>query len=110
LNNYIYIKKGFDFERINLSEIIYLKTDDKKVSIVMEKRTINTSNSLYYLAKVLNKDFFRSHKSYIININKVKKIIKFSDKVYNVEFYGTDDKAFLSYKNLVLLKKQSTII
>lgn len=60
---------------INAKEIIYIEADGSYSKIYMQDNTINhVSKNLKELSEILTEScFFRAHKSYLINIEKIKK-------------------------------------
>jgi DNA-binding LytR/AlgR family response regulator len=54
----------------------------------------------------LSSSFFRSHKSYLINLDKVQKVSKNSNRSYQVSFYDYERTAMMSrdkYKQYLLI-------
>lgn len=67
----------------NLSDIIYIKADGSYVNFIFEKK-----NKIMLAKKLMDYDylengfgFFRIHRSYIVNINHIKKILKGESKI-----------------------------
>lgn len=72
---------GYAF--ININDIISLEADGKYTKIVTESglRSLSTKN-IGEFEELLNSNiFFRTHKSWIVNLNHVKKFIKAESKV-----------------------------
>lgn len=92
------IKKQLLF--LDVNKIIFLEKLPlaKRISFIMEnQQEINISGSLEYFEKQLsNYGFVRSHKSFVININKVNRIIPCSDNTYLVKFTGTKREVMIS--------------
>ena len=65
-------------ELIALEDIIYLKSDSNYCELKLtDNRKKLASKTLKYFEEILPSDrFFRIHKSYLININKIKKYLK----------------------------------
>ena len=60
---------------IDLKEIIYIEAYQHTIYIITINGTKNISTSLSELEKILkNKGFFRTHKSYLINMRHIKEI------------------------------------
>lgn len=68
------IKNGQTFI-LDVSQIFYIETVDKKTFLYTESDIYETSMRLYELEQQLSaSDFFRSGKSSIINFNKIKSL------------------------------------
>ena len=70
------VQDGIEF--IDPTEIIYIEGDSNYSSIFLQDgKKIVVSKTLKYLEEsILSSSFFRIHKSYIINLNKMKKFVK----------------------------------
>ncbi|MFD1064189.1 LytR/AlgR family response regulator transcription factor [Winogradskyella litorisediminis] len=77
----IFIKSGYELVRLKIDDIIYIKSDADYVEIYTENKKLLSSDSLTEWIKRLDTNqFARVHKSYIINTNKIEKII--GNRVY----------------------------
>ena len=73
--NTIFIKSGYEYLKVTISDILYIKSDADYTEIYTTAKKYLTSNSLrYWLEKLKNSTFCQIHKSYIVNINHVVKI------------------------------------
>lgn len=75
--NYLVFKDADTYEiiRISMSSILYIETDSRFVLIHMDNKIYRSTNSLSNLEKdLMDSKFYRCHRSYLINIMKVKKI------------------------------------
>ncbi|AGL01890.1 LytR/AlgR family response regulator transcription factor [Desulfoscipio gibsoniae] len=97
------------------SEIIFLDTDEilliekqkglKKVTIYTNNNIYNSNISLNSLEFKLGKSgFVRIHKSFLVNINKIKKILPWGNKTYLVKLEGTSKEVFISRKYAPMVK------
>ncbi|HCX63313.1 LytTR family transcriptional regulator DNA-binding domain-containing protein [Sedimentibacter sp.] len=72
---------------INLSDIYYLTSINGNVAIVTEKGNYKSPNALSTWGKKLDENyFFRSHRGYIVNIDKIDKISPWFNGAYNIKF------------------------
>ncbi|TYQ16041.1 UNVERIFIED_CONTAM: LytTR family two component transcriptional regulator [Acetivibrio alkalicellulosi] len=78
------INIGAEIFRINYDEIVYVEAFQKKVYVYTSNQRIGYYDSLTSLEKRLSENFFRCHKGYIINVEKVKKV-SFSDMTIYME-------------------------
>lgn len=74
LNNSIFVKKRHLYYRIQFDEIKFIKADNVYLEInTQDKKFLVRSPLKDYLEK-LPKQFYRAHKSYIVNINQIEAI------------------------------------
>lgn len=84
---------------VDFKEIVYIEKFQRKTIIHTTKQAIEVSQTLSNLFDRLDKEMFiRSHKSYIVNINHIKKIVPWGDKTYRILFKGSKDDAWFSYQ------------
>ncbi len=92
---------------VSAPEIIYCKSCDKEVSFVTIKDScLKSTNSLNYWENRLREQrFFRSHKSFLVNMDKVEEIIPTIGTTYSLRLKGSNDEVPLSRNNYQVLKK-----
>jgi len=83
-NDYITVKKVGELRRVNMDDIYYVESQGKYVKIHTRNECIATINKLDNIVEQLGENFVRCHKSYLINIKKVKqfaysKVVLFDD-------------------------------
>ena len=72
----IFIKSGYELIKIRIDDILFIKSDADYTEIMVDEKKYLSNESLRYWNKNLdNQQFVRVHKSYIINTQKIKKII-----------------------------------
>ncbi|MCK4258660.1 MAG: response regulator transcription factor [Halanaerobiales bacterium] len=81
---------------LNPEDIIFVEKVNKQLVFHMVDKILNTSGTLSDMERRLPFYFYRSHRSYLINLHQVEKLILFG-RSYQVEFRGTDQKTILSY-------------
>jgi len=69
---YLTIRLVGEIRRINLSTIFFAESQRKYVKIYTEEGCFSTLTKLDNVIEQLDNNFVRVHKSYIININKIK--------------------------------------
>ena len=92
---------------IDVDKILFIE----KVPI-LKKITIHTENKDYIISenlnviekKLLGCGFMRSHKSFIININKIESMIPWGDKSYLAKMLGTKKDVLISRKYAPIIK------
>ncbi len=110
--NDLFIKNINEIQRIEMSEIFYFTKCKHKTIAVTKDSSIEINNSLYSISALLEKNtmFFRTHKSYIVNIHKIQHISKFNNRTYNIKFKGIEDTVYCTQKNLNILTKRILIL
>ncbi|ACB85708.1 LytR/AlgR family response regulator transcription factor [Natranaerobius thermophilus] len=94
--------------QIPMHKILFLEKikEQKKVSIYLEDDEVyQVSKTLNELEEMLDINFVRSHRSYIVNKHKIRKITAISQKFYEAYFENFDKTALVSRYRLDLLKK-----
>ncbi len=74
-DSYIFIKTGYEEEKILLADIQYIEAEGNYLTFVLTNRRVLSRQTMADILKVLPPDyFFRVHRSYIIALTKVEKI------------------------------------
>ncbi|MFM9945033.1 MAG: LytR/AlgR family response regulator transcription factor [Bacteroidia bacterium] len=77
---------------LNISKILYLKAERVYSNFCYEGKNILVSKSTNYFEGILDKmNFFRIHRSYIINLNHVKDVVKKENSSYFVRMDNNDE-------------------
>jgi two-component system, LytTR family, response regulator LytT len=73
-NNKLFIKDGYSTHVININEIVYIESEGNYINIfTSSKKYLSRQNMESILLDIDSNDFLKIHRSYIINLNKVKK-------------------------------------
>ena len=73
----IYVNCGKEFIKIIFDDILFLKSDNVYVEIhLKDGNRIVTRSTLLKISSLLNDDFLRVHRSYIVNTNNIDRIGK----------------------------------
>ena len=103
-DKYILIKDGEMKRKIELCKIQYVESSDRKVVFHLDNGVIETYAKMYDLEKELGNSFFRCHRCYLVNLEKVTAYTSTSIHVLNGESiflaekkYNDFVKAFLRY-------------
>jgi two-component system LytT family response regulator len=97
-------KEGISF--INMNDIVMIQRENRSTVIYSFNESYTTSESLGDLEEKLDKtQFFRSHKSYIINLSIVDKIYPYGRWTYIVKLKNTDKDALLTHDKYTELEK-----
>jgi len=72
---YIFIKTGYQEERIFLDEILYVEADGNYISLFLKTRKVLSRQSLNDIAGLLPAhNFIRIHRSFLVALNKIEKL------------------------------------
>lgn len=82
---------------LNQNEIILIQRENRNTVIVTSSGKYTTTQTLAELEQKLNNDIFiRSHKSYIINKNKIKQLLPYGRWTYIVKFKDIKEDALIT--------------
>jgi len=104
----LFLRSEGDILAINVQDIIFIEKNPEKRTI------IHTSNGVYGVNKNIAEiqqqlsnfpNFVRSHKSYLINMDKVERITPWGDSSYQVWFFNYKKDAMISRKNISRVKE-----
>ncbi len=97
-------KEGISF--IDCKDIIFIERENRYTLIHTVTESVTTSEGLSEIEERLDKAlFFRSHKSYIINLSMIYKIYPYGRWTYTVKFKGTEKDALLTHDRYEELEK-----
>ncbi len=72
----IFIKSGYEHIKVIIDDIFYIKSDADYTEIFLEdKKHLSSEPLRYWLENLDNNQFMRVHKSYIINVSKIEKVV-----------------------------------
>lgn len=85
-NDSIFIKEKHRFTKITIADIKWLQASNNYVEIHLEgKKYLVRSSLKSFIAKLNHPDFFKVHKSYVVNINHIANIQPTSITINNQE-------------------------
>jgi len=97
-------KEGISF--IDTKDIVIIQREDRSTVIYTIDNCYSTSEGLSDLEERLDKtQFFRSHKSYIINLSMIDKMYPYGRWTYIVKLKNTDKDALLTHDRYEVLKE-----
>ena len=105
------VRKFFIYEEENIillsfKDIYYIEALNKSVRIRTKDRLYNSNHPLnYYETKLKNLNFFRPHRGYLVNLEKVAKIIPKINYSFDIKLADIDDLIPVSRANVKLLKE-----
>lgn len=92
----ILIKQKNEMFFVSLKDIIFVEKIDKKSLIHTANNVYEINDTLIEIENTIGDEFLRVHKSYIVNLHKVKKIKDIGNRSYLIEFYGSNKNAYMS--------------
>jgi two-component system LytT family response regulator len=88
-------------------EIIFISREDRKTVFYTVNGQYTTCEPLQEIERKLNGDLFlRTHRSYIVNVAMVSRIIRWTKKTYTILFRQTAKEALLTSDRLEELKRR----
>lgn len=92
---------------IGLEEVCFITTKSEKTYVHLEGRTLRCMETLQSLESRLPPDrFLRSHRAYLVNIDRVTKIAPWSSGTYNLTLRGVAQSIPLSRGQAPLFKER----
>ena len=72
-DKYIEVQSGSSHIKVNLSKLIYAEVYDRKTILHMNNENIEYYGQLSALEKMLDTDFYRVHRAYLVNLKYVER-------------------------------------
>lgn len=102
----LYLKQKNDIYIIQKKEIIFIERSGRSTTIYTKNEAIKTYLTLNELeGELRERDFIRSHRSYIINIHYVKNFSLYAKNSYIVTFEGIEEKAIITKDKVKYLQE-----
>jgi DNA-binding LytR/AlgR family response regulator len=104
--NYIAAHFEEDLVLLNPNDVCFMEAALKKTKIYTDTGTYISSKPLnYFEQKLKTRNFFRSHKSYLINVSKVERCVQMINYNYEVVFKNMSARAEISRPKVKVFKK-----
>jgi DNA-binding LytR/AlgR family response regulator len=72
---YLFIKDGYDLVRVSIENLLFVESEGNYLTFKeSDKKTVTRMTMTEAIEMLPKSDFFRLHKSFVINLNHVKKI------------------------------------
>ena len=98
---------GEDMCLINRNDICYLEVQDGIVSIHTDKRLYSVRGSLIdWEKKLASSAFFRCHKSFLVNVEKISRLTPAQDNAFVITLNGQHQQIPLSRQRVPQFRKQ----
>lgn len=90
------IKTSNGIETIELESIILIEKTNRKLEIISSRKIIETYDTITSFESKLPDNFFKSHKSFIINLHKIVQVIPEQSGIHKVKFSDTERVAYIT--------------
>jgi two-component system LytT family response regulator len=105
-NNKITLSKNNKLYVLSMSDIFYCEANEHDVHVYTKDDQYKVSSSISDFYKKLPQNvFFRSHRSYIVNIDKIAEIIPWFNSTYIIKLQGLNSEIPVSRQNILLFKQ-----
>ncbi|WHY86086.1 LytTR family DNA-binding domain-containing protein [Neobacillus novalis] len=94
-HNKLAIRSNQAFVYLAMEDIVYVEKEGRKSIIHLEAEQVESSDSLQDIAKRLPNYFYRTHRSYVVNLRKIVKIEAFGE-TYLAHFANSEKTAHIS--------------
>lgn len=102
----LYIKRKNDIHIIQKKDIIFIERSGRSTTIFTKSGPIKTYQTLNELeGELRERDFIRSHRSFIINIHYVKNFSLYAKNSYIVSFEGIEEQAMITKEKVDFLQE-----
>ncbi len=91
---------------VNPLDILFFSAEGNYVNIVTEKKSYVTKETLkYWEERMTEFDFFRCHKSFLVNLHKIEEIHPMFNSTYDISIANYPEKISVSRRYVAELKK-----
>jgi len=102
----IFVDNGEETILIKPEDIYFFEVNNKIVLIHTQNGKYTSPSSLdYFESKLQNSNFFRCHRSFLVNLDKVYKLFFYSKNNCEIGFSNIKDTVMVSKRNIHILKK-----
>ena len=103
----LYLKQKNNIHILQKKEIIFIERSGRSTTIFTKTGQIKTYLTLNELeGELRERDFIRSHRSFIINIHYVKNFSLYAKNSYVVSFEGIEEKAMITKDKVDFLQER----
>lgn len=106
LHETMLFKKNKEFVVVELKDILFFTKENRKTIVYYTGGKMPTDDTLDVLEeKLKNHFFFRSHKAFLVNFTKIRKIVPSGNYTHELIMTSSLDKPLLAWKKLKQLEK-----
>lgn len=102
----IAIKDKHNIFFISIIDILFVEKISNELLIHTDKGAYLLNKTLTELEDILDENFCRVHRSFIVNIKKISSITNLGNRSYQISFEGTNKNALMSRYKCDELKKK----
>ena len=103
----LFLKQKNDIHILQKKDIIFIERSGRSTTIHTKNGSIKTYQTLNELeGELRERDFIRSHRSFIINIHFVKNFSLYAKNSYLVSFDGIEEQAMITKERVDFLQAQ----
>jgi two-component system, LytTR family, response regulator len=85
-NDYIFLKTGYEQEKVNFADILYLEAAGNYVNFVLKEKSLLSRMTFAELEVILPKNkFIRTHRSYMVAVDNIEKIERHQVHIRNTK-------------------------
>ncbi|KEH97346.1 LytTR family transcriptional regulator [Clostridium botulinum C/D str. BKT12695] len=93
IKNKIALRKNEKLKVVNILDICYCRADEKKTIVYTSNDDYIENCSISEFCKKLPQEmFFRTHRSYIVNLDKITEIIPWFNNTYMIKLKGLEEE------------------
>ncbi|MCY6354570.1 LytR/AlgR family response regulator transcription factor [Clostridium sp. ZS2-4] len=101
INNKITLKNNNKLRVISICDICYCEASERETVIhTSEEKFIENCSISEFYKKLPKNNFFKSHRSYIVNLEKIVEIIPWFNNTYMVKLQEVDEEIPVSRNNI----------
>ncbi len=102
----LYLKQKNDIHIVQKKDIVFIERSGRSTTIYTKSGPIKTYQTLNELeGELRERDFLRSHRSFIINIHHVKNFSLYAKNSYIVSFEGMEEQAMITKDKVDFLQE-----
>ena len=95
---------------ININDIYYCEARERETIVYTKDSEYIVKVAIKEFEKNLNDSlFFKTHRSYIVNVNKIKEIIPWFNSTYKLKLSGMENDIYVSRSKIKEFKKLMNI-
>lgn len=83
---FLFVKDSYDLVRITLADLLYVQSEGNYLTFFEKDKKTVTRMTMTEAVKTLPADFFRVHKSYILNLKQIRKLERHQAEVADDTF------------------------
>ncbi|MGL5330045.1 MAG: LytR/AlgR family response regulator transcription factor [Peptostreptococcaceae bacterium] len=108
--NTVSIWKGSKMRVVNIDDIYYCEAKERETVVYTKEDSYIVKNCITEFYKSLPDNiFFKTHRSYIVNLSKIQEIIPWFNNTYKLKLKNIDNEVFVSRSKIKEFRKLMNI-